>query len=65
MRSSFGRALIAISAGELGAQALGVDGERLKRQTFVLSAVYAGVAGAVYASYAPTSTRARSASCSR
>ncbi len=52
VRSSFGRALIAISAGELGAQALGVDGERLKRQTFVLSAVYAGVAGAVYASYA-------------
>ncbi len=52
VRSSFGRALIAISAGELGAQALGVDGERLKRQTFVLSAVYAGLAGAVYASYA-------------
>ena len=51
VRSSFGRALIAISAGELGAQALGVDGERLKRQTFVLSAVYAGLAGAVYASY--------------
>ena len=50
--SSFGRALIAISAGELGAQALGVDGLRLRRQTFVLSAVYAGVAGAVYASYA-------------
>jgi branched-chain amino acid transport system permease protein len=50
--SSFGRALIAISTGELGAQALGVDGERLKRQTFVLSAVYAGIAGAVYASYA-------------
>ena len=50
--SSFGRALIAISAGELGAQALGVDGERLKRQTFVLSAVYAGIAGAIYASYA-------------
>ncbi|HEY0396468.1 MAG TPA: branched-chain amino acid ABC transporter permease [Candidatus Elarobacter sp.] len=50
VRSSFGRALVAISAGELGAEALGVDAERLKRQTFVLSAVYAGVAGAVYAS---------------
>ena len=50
--SSFGRSLIAISAGELGAQALGVDGLRLRRQTFVLSAVYAGIAGAVYASYA-------------
>jgi ABC-type branched-subunit amino acid transport system permease subunit len=51
VRSSFGKALIAISVGELGAQALGVDGERLKRQTFVLSAAYAGIAGAVYASY--------------
>ena len=50
--SSFGRSLIAISTGELGAQALGVDGLRLRRQTFVLSAVYAGIAGAVYASYA-------------
>lgn len=50
VRSSFGRSLVAISAGELGAQALGVDSIRLKRQTFVLSAVYAGVAGAVYAS---------------
>ena len=50
VRSAFGRALIAISAGELGAQALGVDADRLKRQTFVLSAVYAGIAGAVYAS---------------
>jgi branched-chain amino acid transport system permease protein len=51
VRSSFGRSLIAISAGEIGAQALGVDGERLRRQTFVLSAVYAGVAGGIYASY--------------
>jgi branched-chain amino acid transport system permease protein len=50
VRSTFGRALIAISAGELGAQALAVDAERLKRQTFVLSAVFAGVAGSVYAS---------------
>jgi branched-chain amino acid transport system permease protein len=52
VRSSFGRSLIAISVGELGAQALGVHAERLKRQTFVLSAVYAGAAGAVYASQA-------------
>jgi branched-chain amino acid transport system permease protein len=50
VRSSFGRALIAISAGELGAQALGVAAERLRRQTFVLSAIYAGVAGGIYAS---------------
>jgi ABC-type branched-subunit amino acid transport system permease subunit len=51
VRSSFGRAVVAISAGELGAETLGVDGERLRRQTFVLSAAYAGVSGAVYASY--------------
>lgn len=51
VRSSFGRALVAISSGELGAQALGVDAQGVKRQTFVLSAVYAGIAGAVYASY--------------
>ena len=51
VRSNFGRALIASSAGELGAASLGVDAERLKRQTFVLSAVYAGIAGGVYASY--------------
>lgn len=52
VRSSFGRSLVAISAGELGAEALGVDAERLKRQTFVLSAAYAGIAGAIYASQA-------------
>jgi branched-chain amino acid transport system permease protein len=49
VRSTYGRALIAISAGELGAQALGVNGEALRRQAFVLSAFYAGLAGALYA----------------
>jgi branched-chain amino acid transport system permease protein len=48
--SRFGRSLIAISSGELGARTLGVNAARLKRQTFVLSAAYAGIAGAVYAS---------------
>jgi len=51
VRSNFGRSLIAISAGELGAASVGIDAQRLKRQTFVLSAVYAGLAGGVYASY--------------
>jgi branched-chain amino acid transport system permease protein len=50
VQSTYGRALIAVSAGELGAQALGVNSEGLRRQAFVLSAVYAGIAGAVYAS---------------
>jgi branched-chain amino acid transport system permease protein len=50
VQSTYGRALVAVSAGELGAQALGVNSEGLRRQAFVLSAVYAGIAGAVYAS---------------
>ncbi len=49
--STFGRTLIAIANGELGAQTLGIDSERLKRQIFVLSGAYAGLGGAVYASY--------------
>jgi branched-chain amino acid transport system permease protein len=51
VRSTYGRTLVAISAGELGAQTLGVSSDRLKRQIFVLSAAFAGVAGALYASY--------------
>jgi len=51
VRSTYGRTLVAISAGELGAQTLGVSSDRLKRQIFVLSAAFAGIAGAVYASY--------------
>jgi branched-chain amino acid transport system permease protein len=51
VRSSFGRVLVAIAAGELGAQTLGVSGTRMKRQIFVVSAALAGIAGAVYASY--------------
>ncbi|MBV8152051.1 MAG: branched-chain amino acid ABC transporter permease [Candidatus Eremiobacteraeota bacterium] len=49
--SPYGRALIALGSSELGSASLGIDSERLKRQVFVLSAVYAGIAGGVYASY--------------
>ena len=49
--SSYGRALIALASGELGAITLGLDGDRLRRGVFVLSAIYAGVSGGVYASY--------------
>jgi len=49
--STYGRTLIAIANGELGAQTLGVDSVRLKRQIFVLAGAYAGIAGGVYASY--------------
>jgi branched-chain amino acid transport system permease protein len=51
VRSAYGRALIAISSGELGAATLGVDPERMKREAFVLSAAYAGLAGGLYACY--------------
>jgi len=49
--SNYGRALVAVASGELAAAALGISPARMKRQVFVLSAVYAGVAGALYASY--------------
>ncbi|MBV8600822.1 MAG: branched-chain amino acid ABC transporter permease [Candidatus Eremiobacteraeota bacterium] len=49
--STYGRALIALASGELGSLALGLDADRLRRQVFMLSAVYAGIGGAIYASY--------------
>ena len=44
-----GRAMRALHGSELGAQACGVDTVRVKVQVFVLSAVLAGVSGALYA----------------
>jgi branched-chain amino acid transport system permease protein len=46
-----GRALRAILGSELGAAALGIDVTRYRMQVFVLSAAYAGAAGALYAHY--------------
>ena len=46
-----GRALRAILGSEVGAAALGVDVSRYKMRAFVLSAAYAGAAGALYAHY--------------
>lgn len=47
--SRTGRALRAIHVSESAAQAMGIDIAKHKRFVFVLSAVYAGVAGALYA----------------
>lgn len=47
--SRTGRALRAIHVSESAAQAMGIDIARHKRFVFVLSAVYAGVAGTLYA----------------
>ena len=47
-RSSFGRALFAIKEGELAAESMGIETAQVKMIAFILSAVYAGVAGAFY-----------------
>jgi branched-chain amino acid transport system permease protein len=47
-RSSFGRALFAIKEGELAAESMGIETAKVKMAAFILSAIYAGVAGALY-----------------
>lgn len=49
--SRIGRALRAVHGSEVAAEAMGVDTVALKHQIFVLSAVYASVAGSLYAHY--------------
>lgn len=51
IRSKFGRALRAISENEVAASAMGVNVAAMKSLMFVLSAVYAGLGGALYAHY--------------
>lgn len=50
-RSRIGRALLAINGAEVAAEAMGVDAATYKAQVFALSAVYASVAGSLYAHY--------------
>lgn len=47
-RSSLGRAFFAIKEGELAAESMGIETAKVKMVAFVLSAIYAGVAGALY-----------------
>ena len=47
-RSSFGRALFAIKEGELAAESMGIETAKVKMAAFILSAIYAGVAGGLY-----------------
>lgn len=49
--SRVGRALRAVHGSEVAAAAMGVDTARYKVQVFVLSGMYAGLAGALYAHY--------------
>jgi branched-chain amino acid transport system permease protein len=51
VRSRTGRALRALHTSEAAAAVLGIDVARHKVLVFVLSALYAGVAGALYAHY--------------
>ena len=49
VKSSHGRALLAIRENEIAAEAMGVNTTHYKVQTFVISAAVAGVAGGLYA----------------
>lgn len=51
VNSRWGRALRAIGDSELAAELLGIDTARWKLVVFVLSAVYAAIAGGLYAHY--------------
>jgi len=51
LRTPFGRALIAIRDRDIAAEVSGVDVAKCKVQAFMLSAFYAGVAGAIYGPY--------------
>ena len=51
VHSRIGRALRSIHGSEFAAQSLGVDTGKFKLQVFALSAIYASVAGSLYAHY--------------
>ncbi len=51
INSRVGRALRAVHGSELAANAMGVDASRYKLNVFVLSAVYASMAGSLYAHF--------------
>ena len=50
-RTRSGRAMVAVRERELAASVMGVDVRRVKIAAFMVSAVMAGVSGALYASY--------------
>ncbi len=49
LHSSYGRAFLAIREDEIAAQAMGVDLTRHKVMAFVISSIFAGVAGSLFA----------------
>lgn len=51
VNSRMGRALKAVHAGEVAANALGINTQKYKVKVFVLSAMFASLAGSLYAHY--------------
>lgn len=51
MRSSFGRGFLSVREDEVAAAAMGIDTTETKVRSFILSAFFAGVAGALYAHF--------------
>ena len=51
IKSSHGRACISIREDEIAAEAMGVNSTKYKVMAFTIGAFFAGIAGALYASY--------------
>jgi branched-chain amino acid transport system permease protein len=51
VNSSYGRAFVAIRDDEIAAEAMGVDTTRFKVMSFVISSMFAGVAGGLFAHF--------------
>jgi branched-chain amino acid transport system permease protein len=51
VNSSYGRAFISIRDDEIAAEAMGVDTTRFKVLSFVISSMFAGIAGALFGHY--------------
>lgn len=54
IRSKMGRAFLAVAASEDGASAVGIDVSRIKLSVFVIGAIFAGLAGSLFASVMST-----------
>jgi branched-chain amino acid transport system permease protein len=54
VNSSYGRAFISIRDDEIAAEAMGVDTTRFKVMSFVISSMFAGVAGGLFAHAQPS-----------
>ena len=53
VRSSVGRAFLAVREDEIAAEAMGVDTTRYKVKAFIIGSCLAGVAGGLFAHYSP------------